>query len=119
MRKFEFNIKSLGNQILKENYDKVSQTTDELYINLRKLSPVDTWKYLNSHRNKWVRFEWNKIIWTIVNTDEKAEKIETGWRKSPVNWNRKLNWDNFYSVWAKVYELALKRIEDRFYNKLK
>lgn len=117
--RFTLNIEWIEKQLIKDALPVMRKATDDLMFQVKLLSPVDTGKYLSSHRNLWVIQEWNKLKWAVWNIDDKAEKVEFWWRKTPVNWNRKIKWDIYTNVWANTYQLALEKVKRDFINNIK
>lgn len=117
--KIEINMESIKQKILKSAIKTVSETTNAIYMDVRKFSPILTWKYVSGHKNLWVRVTKHRVIGTIENVGEYPEKVETGWRKKAVNWNLQNIWQIYNSVWANVYAKAVAKNKDIFLRKLK
>lgn len=118
MTKYELNIDSLKNKLLKSVVPVVKWIVDELYLEIQINSPVDTWTYLSQHRNEWVTVENGMVVWRVSNEWDYSEKVEFGWRKTAVNWHLK-NWTIYVSKWAETYEKSLLKIKKKFIDKLK
>lgn len=116
---FKLDFKNLKKNVLKEAVNSVSETTSMVYWDIRKFSPIDTWKYVSGHKNLWITVKKNRVIWIIENVWEYPVKVETGWKKSPVNWHLQNIWQIFYSRGANVYEKALAKNKDIFIKKLR
>lgn len=119
MKTFTINIEKIKKHYEKQIIPIVKETTDDLYFQAILNSPVDTGTFQKQHRNEWVRQEWSKIIGIVSNQWEYSERVETWFRRSPVNWNRKTKWDIYYSVGANVYEISLEKVKQKLLNKLK
>ena len=114
----ELNIWSLKNKLLKNIVNIVIDVTSDVFSDVKKFSPIDTGKYVKSHRFLGVRIEWNKVIWAIANNMEYSEKVEFGWRKKPVNWHLRNLSSVYNSVWADVYKKAIENNKINFKNRL-
>lgn len=109
-------------QLLSRAYKAVNEATNKLFLTVKMYSPIDTWKYLSGHRNLWVRYDWNKVIWTIANETEYASKVEYGWRvrsQTKVNWHLYNIWQIYFSVWANVYTRSMEIVTPYFLKQLK
>lgn len=116
---FKLDFKNLKKNVLKEAVSSVIDTTSMTYWDIRKFSPIKTWKYASGHRNKWIRITKTQVIWEIENVWEYPEKVEKGWRKTPVNWHLQNIWQIYYSRGANVYQKALAKNKDIFLKKLR
>jgi hypothetical protein len=54
----------------------ITQTIDELYIEVQKISPVRTGQYLSQHRREPVRIEGDEIIGIVSNAGEYPIRVE-------------------------------------------
>lgn len=116
-KSFTFNIPLYVKAVSDSLVSTVVEINNEIYFEILKNSPVDTWKFLSQNRNEWVRQEWNIIIWRIINEWEYPEKVEWGWRKTPVNWHLR-SWGVYFDIWAHPFEKSIKKVEEKFYKKL-
>lgn len=117
-----FKLENLEKNIKKRNLERAekitTQTTQDVFIDIRLFSPIDTWKYLSGHRNKGVMVEKNRIIWEIENIWAYPERVEKWFRKVPVNWHLQNLWQIYFSKGANVYQKALEKNKDNFIKKL-
>ncbi len=116
-KSFSFNIPLYTKAVTDSLVWTVVDINNELYFEILKNSPVDTWEFIQNNRNEWVRQEWSTIIWKISNEGEYPEKVEWGWRKTPVNWHLR-SWEVYFDIWAHPFEKSLKKVEQNFYKKL-
>jgi hypothetical protein len=84
---FTFDMNKLKKRLLTNQRGILEDATNELYIEIQQNSPVDTGYYLSKHRNKGVRYEEGKMIGEVENIGDYSEKVEEGWRRTPVNWH--------------------------------
>lgn len=104
--------------------DVVHKTTDQLYLEVQKLSPIRTGEYASWHRNMWVRIVWDQCIWEIKNTGSYPERVEFwfwkwGWiwnRQTAVNWHLR-NGTIYHDKWAHTYKKSLLKVKP-FFNQL-
>jgi hypothetical protein len=68
-------------------YPILEEVLNQAVLDFKKISPVDTWEYQGSIASLWISEFPDKLVWTIISNDKKAENVEYGWRKSPVNWH--------------------------------
>jgi hypothetical protein len=106
-------------KILSDSEQLVQEVTWNVYNDVIKFSPIDTWEYVSWHKYKWVTRTWNIVKWVVENIWDHTEKVETWFKKTPVNWNLKKMWATYYSVWASPYKRAVEKNEDYFFKKLK
>lgn len=116
-KKFSFNIPLYTQAVTDRLVSAVVDTTNEVYFEILKNSPVDTGKFIQDNRNEWVRQEWDTIIWRVTNEWEYSEKVEWWWRKTPVNWHLRSG-QIYYDIWAHPFEKSLKKVEQNFIKKL-
>ena len=116
--KFEINMDSIKKKVINNAMKPVEEITQLVYFDLILFSPIDTWKYVSQHRNKWVRKEWNRIIWEIENVWEYPERLEKWFKKTPVKWHLRNLWQIYYSKWANVYAKAIAKNKPIFIKKL-
>lgn len=116
-KEFKFNIPLYVKAVTDSLVWTVVETNNELYMEILKNSPVDTWTFIQQNRNMWVKQEWNTIIWRIENEWEYSEKVEWGWRKTPVNWHLR-DWSIYFDIWAMPFERSIAKIEKNFIKKL-
>jgi hypothetical protein len=67
----------------------VTQTVDDLYLEVQKISPVRTGQYLSQHKREPIRVEGDEVIGAVSNAGEYPIRVEQGFRKTPVNWSQK------------------------------
>ena len=90
---------------------KVERATNELYMQIRMLSPVRTGVYISGHRNMGVRIEGNKVIGEVMNQGKYPERVEFGFgrngglgnRMTAVRWHL-MNGQIFYNKGANTYQ---------------
>lgn len=117
--KFKLDFSNLKKKTLKQSVNAVAETTSDVYIDVQKYSPVDTWTYEKWHKNLWVTVKWNRVIGIVENLWDYVERVESWFRKNPVNWHLKNIWQIFNSKWANVYWKAIANNKDKFLTKLK
>jgi hypothetical protein len=105
---FKFTPEKLIHNTLQNIFVWMRKSTDELLIEINRLSPIDTWTFQKQNRKLPVRIEWNKVIWTIINEWNYSERVETWFRQNPVNWHLE-NWEIFNNIWANTFQRALRR----------
>lgn len=115
---YNFNIEKIKKEYIKLAIPIMEQAWDDLFLEIQENSPVDTWLYLSTHLNRGVRIEGKKIIAEVENIWKYPEKVESGWRSSPVNWHLR-NGRVYNSVGAEVYEKSVKKIWQNLIDKLK
>ncbi len=116
-KEFKFNIPLYTKAVTDNLVWTVVDTTNEVYFEILKNSPVDTGTFIGQNRNEWVKQEWDTITWKVSNEWEYSEKVEWGWRKTPVNWHRN-DWTIYNSIWANTYELSVAKVKQNFIKKL-
>jgi hypothetical protein len=116
---FKLDFKNLKKNVLKDISRTVSKVTNMVYQDIIELSPIDTWEYLSNHKNMGIRIEKTRVIWTIENVWEYTERVEKGFRKTPVNWHLLNIWQIYYSRGANVYEKAIAKNKDFFIKSLR
>lgn len=114
---FKFDTTKLVNNSLKWLEKWMRKSVDELFIEVNRLSPVDTWKYQKWHKKHPVSIQGNQIIGKISNEGEYPDKVEEGWRKTEVNWHTPA-WI-YRDVGANTYRRALERKKSSIINNLK
>ena len=123
MSKFKIDIKWVDKLLDGEIKKRLNEWIIELYSDVIKKSPVDTWEYLKWNKTEKATKQWTKFIAKVYNDSENSVEVEYGWRKSPVNWhkNRKSWWPIIYTwVWARVITRVfdnqenIKKIQDIF-----
>ncbi len=107
------------NKILSDVEWIVQEVTWNIYHDVIKFSPIDTWEYVSWHKYLWVTRKWSIVKWVVENIWEHPERVETWFKKTPVNWNLKKMWQTFYSVWAKPYERAIEKNKEYFVSKMR
>ncbi len=116
---FKIDMWSIKKKTLQSAKNTVIETTNAVYMDVRKFSPIDTWKYLSWHRNKGIRVDKNRIIWEVENVLGYSERVEKGFRRTAVNWNLKSLWQIYFSKGANVYAKAIAKNKDTFIKKLR
>lgn len=117
--KIKFTAESLKKTVLNSYVKPVKEATNNLYIDIRKFSPIKTGRYRSWHKNLWVRVFKDKVVWTVENVWEYPQKIETGWKRKAVNWNLQSIWQIYHSVGANVYKKAVEKNKTIFLRKIK
>lgn len=116
---FKFDFSDLWKNIAKSTIWDVEETLKSVFIDIKLFSPIKTWKYASKHRYKWIKIEWNKVIWEIENNWEYSERVEEWFRKTAVNWNLKNLWQLYHSKWANVYAKAIEKNKNNYLKRLK
>lgn len=115
---YSFNIEKVKKQYINIAIPIMEKACDDLYSEIQENSPVDTGYYLSKHIHKWVRQEWNTLIAEVENIGKYPEKVEGGWRKTPVNWHLR-NWKIYNSIGAETYQNSLNKVWKNLIDKLK
>lgn len=90
----------------------VAKATDALHADAKFFSPVDTGAYKAGHRNLGVVTQGNLVIGTVENEMEYAERVEDGFRKTPVNWHIDDRRQIYVSKGADVYKKSLAKASE-------
>ena len=83
----------------------IGKTIDEAKSYAKKISPVDTWNYVESFIVSGARIKWKSIITELRNEDEKATGVEYWRRKSKSNRSKRW-WSPQVEFWvgARVFK---------------
>lgn len=106
--KFDMNMWKMKDTLLSEVKPRVIEASRILYQDIIPHSPVKTWQYKSTIRQKDIIQKWNTLTWWVENIWEYVEKVETGWRKKAVNWNL-ADWTIKTSKWANVFGDSVQR----------
>jgi len=117
--KFKIDFGNIKKKTLKQTVSAVSETTQDVYNDIKLYSPIDTGTYLKWHRNRWITIKGNRVVWIVENLWDYVERVESGFRKNSVNWHLKNLWQIYTSKWADVYWKATAKNKDKFITKLK
>lgn len=123
---FKVDTGKVTKQLLTERVVTMKKLTDDLYAEINRISPVDTWTYKKSNRNEWVQVDGNKVIWKVSNNSEYAERVEfwfgpwwrIWWRQTAVTWHP-TEAPNYRWRWARVYSQSIDKLRPTILNKLR
>lgn len=117
-RQIKFNTTLAINATKKNVKPILEEVLNEALLDFQKNAPVKTGEYQKSIINLWVTEYPDKLVWTIISNDEKAENVEYGWRKTPVNWHL-ASWSIKTSKWAWVFQIGTIKAWENLRIKLK
>ena len=106
MVKIDFNLKKIF-----ANYDKalikwIDKATAFRKPFIEEISPVDTGDYIDSHKIRPAKIDWDFVVGSNFNDSDHAFGVENWFRRAPVNWSKK-DWIPIFNwTWAKVLQRA-------------
>lgn len=106
MTQIKLTVSWLTNAVLWTTIRWVNKSLWQMKTYAESIAPTDTWKYINSFEIEEATISWNKVIWILRNTDDKASWVESWFRQSPVNrhkWPPRNSSTRIFTwVWAQV-----------------
>lgn len=99
-----FNVNKITRSLEERLVDGINNATANRVQFIERISPVDTWDYIDSHKIKKAVRVWRFVVWSNFNDSEHAFWVEFGFRRSPVNWSKRDKITIYRWVWANVMQ---------------
>jgi len=98
------NLSKLTSKIEQRVIQGINQALENRVDFIEKISPEDTWDYVDSHYIRKATSSNGVISWPNANDSEHAAGVEDWFRRTPVNWSKKDNVTIYNWVGAKVMQ---------------